>query len=158
MPSARRRNSLLIASPPRVRLARQGESTRMDKNSGVTLLVARLGVGAIFLISGVGKLAAWSATAAFAGSKGVPTVLLAAATAIEILGAISVLTGWKARWGAAGLVAFLVPVTLVFHNFSAYQGAEGQLQMVQFLKNVGIGGGLLAIFVVGPGALSVDAR
>ena len=130
----------------------------MDKNSGVTLLVARLGVGAIFLISGVGKLAAWSATAAFAGSKGVPTLLLAVATVLEILGAISVLTGWKARWGAAALVAFLVPVTLVFHNFWAYQGAEAQLQMVQLLKNVGIGGGLLAIFAAGPGALSVDAR
>jgi putative oxidoreductase len=130
----------------------------MEKNSGVTLLVARLGLGAIFLISGVGKLAAWSATAAFAGSKGVPTVLLAAATVLELLGAISVLTGWKARWGAAALVAFLVPVTLVFHDFWAYQGAEAQLQTIQFLKNVGIGGGLLAFFVAGPGALSVDAR
>jgi len=130
----------------------------MDKSSGVTFLVARLGVGAIFLISGVGKLAAWSATAAFAGSKGVPTVLLAAATVLELLGAISVLTGWKARWGAAALVAFLVPVTLVFHNFWAYQGAEAQLQTTEFLKNVSIGGGLLAIFAAGPGALSVDAR
>ncbi len=130
----------------------------MDRNSGVTLLVARLGAGAIFLISGVGKLAAWNATAAFAGSKGVPTVLLAAATVLELLGAISVLTGWKARWGAAALVAFLVPVTLVFHNFWAYQGAEAQLQSIQFLKNVSIGGGLLAIFAAGPGALSVDAR
>jgi putative oxidoreductase len=130
----------------------------MDKNSGVTLLVARLGVGAIFLLSGAGKLAAWSATAAFAGSKGVPTLLLAAATALEILGAISVLAGWKARWGAAALVAFLVPVTPTFHNFWAYQGAEAQLQMIQFLKNVGIGGGLLAIFAAGPGSLSVDAR
>jgi putative oxidoreductase len=130
----------------------------MDKNSGVTLLVARLGVGAIFLISGVGKLAAWSATAAFAGSKGVPTVLLAAATVLELLGAISVLFGWKARWGAAALVGFLIPVTLVFPNFWAYQGAEAQLQTIQFLKNVGIGGGLLAIVAAGPGALSVDAR
>jgi putative oxidoreductase len=130
----------------------------MEKNSGVALLVARLGLGAIFLISGVGKLAAWSATAAFAASKGVPTVLLAAATVLELLGAISVLTGWKARWGAAALVAFLVPVTLVFHDFWAYQGAEAQLQTIQFLKNVGIGGGLLAFFVAGPGALSVDAR
>jgi putative oxidoreductase len=130
----------------------------MGKNSGVTLLVGRLGLAAIFLISGFGKLAAWSATAAMAGSKGVPTALLAAATFLEILGAFSVVTGWKARWGAAALVAFLVPVTLVFHNFWAYQGAEAQLQTVEFLKNVSIGGGLLAIFAVGPGALSVDAR
>ena len=130
----------------------------MNRNSGGTLFVARLGIGAIFLISGLGKLAAWSATAAFAGSKGVPAVLLAAATALEILGAVSVLTGWKARWGAAALAVFLVPVTLVFHNFWAYQGAEAQLQTIQFLKNVSIGGGLLAIFAAGPGALSVDAR
>ena len=130
----------------------------MDKNSGVTLLVARLGVGAFFFISSIGKLAAWSATAAFAGSKGVPTALLAAATVLELLGAISVLTGWKTRWGAAALVAFLIPVTLVFHNFWADQGAEAQLQMIQFLKNVSIGGGLLAIFAAGPGALSVDGR
>jgi hypothetical protein len=40
----------------------------MDKHSGVTLLVARFGVGAIFLISAIGKLAARGATAAFAGS------------------------------------------------------------------------------------------
>jgi putative oxidoreductase len=85
-------------------------------------------------------------------------VLLAAATALEILGAISVLTGLKARWGAAALVVVLVPVTLVFHNFWAYQGAEAQVQTIQFLKNVGIGGGLLAVFAAGPGALSVDAR
>lgn len=130
----------------------------MDKHSDVTLLVARLGAGAIFLLSSVGKLAAWNATAAYAGSKGVPTFLLAAATALELLGGLSVLTGWKARWGAVALVVFLVPVTLVFHDFWAYQGAEAQLQMVQFLKNVGIGGGLLALFAAGPGALSVDAR
>ena len=61
------------------------------------------------------------------------------------------------RWIAA-LIAFLVPVTLVFHDFWAYQGAEAQLQTIQFLKNVSIGGGLLAIFAAGPGALSVDAR
>jgi putative oxidoreductase len=88
----------------------------------------------------------------------VPTVLLAAATVLEILGAISVLTGWKTRWSTAALVAFLLPVTLVFHDFWAYQGAEAQLQTIQFLKNVSIGGGLLAIFAAGPGALSVDAR
>jgi len=46
----------------------------------------------------------------------------------------------------------------VFHNFWAYPGAEVQAQLVNFLKNVAIGGGLMAILGVGPGALSVDAR
>ncbi len=49
-------------------------------------------------------------------------------------------------------------MTLVFHSFWAHQGAEAQLQMVQLLKNVSIGGGLLAIFSADPGALGVDAR
>lgn len=53
---------------------------------------------------------------------------------------------------------FLVPVTLVFHDFWAAQGAEVQAQMIQFLKNVAMGGGLLAIVAAGPGAFSVDAR
>ncbi len=131
---------------------------KMDKKTGVALLAARFGIGVIFLVSGLGKLAGWSGTVAYAGSKGVPEVLLAGATALEIFGAASLIAGWKTRWGAAALIAFLVPVTLVFHNFWAYQGAEVQLQSIQFLKNVSIGGGLLAVLGAGPGALSLDAR
>jgi putative oxidoreductase len=89
---------------------------------------------------------------------GVPPVLLAGAVALELAGAISLLTGWRARAGAVALIAFLVPVTLVFHAFWAAHGPEAQLQTAQFLKNVAIGGGLLAILAAGPGAVSVDAR
>jgi putative oxidoreductase len=130
----------------------------VDKQTGVALLGARIGIGLIFLVSGLGKLAGWSGTVAYARSKGVPEIALAAATALEILGAVSLLAGWKTRWGAAALIAFLVPVTLVFHNFWASQGAEVQQQSIQFLKNVSIGGGLLAVLGAGPGALSLDAR
>jgi len=130
----------------------------MDRKSSAALLAGRFGLGIIFLVSGLGKLVSWSGTAAFAGAKGVPEFLLAGATALEILGALSLLAGWKTRWGVAALVVFLVPVTLVFHDFWAAQGAEVQLQSVQFLKNVAIGGGLLAVLGAGPGAFSVDAR
>ncbi len=130
----------------------------MDRRTGFGMFAARLGVGTIFLVSAAGKLAAWSGTVAFAGSKGVPPALLAGATALELLGAVSLLLGWRARLGATALLAFLVPVTLVFHAFWAAQGAEVQLQTVEFLKNVAIGGGLLAVIAAGPGAVSVDAR
>jgi putative oxidoreductase len=130
----------------------------MDRKSSAALLAGRLGLGVIFLLSGLGKLASWRGTAAFAATKGVPEILLAGATALEILGALSLIAGWKTRWGIAALVVFLVPVTLVFHGFWAYQGMEAQLQSVQFLKNVAIGGGLLAVLGAGPGAFSVDAR
>jgi putative oxidoreductase len=130
----------------------------MTRKSSAALLAGRLGLSIIFLVSGLGKLASWRSTVAFAGAKGVPEILLAGATALEILGALSLVAGWKIRWGVAALVVFLVPVTLVFHDFWAYQGAEAQLQVVQLLKNVGIGGGLLAVLGAGPGAFSVDAR
>ncbi len=130
----------------------------MDKRSDVALLAGRFGLGAIFLVSGLGKLASWSGTVAYAGGKGIPAILLAGAVALEVVGGLSLLAGWKTRWGTIALLAFLVPVTLVFHGFWAYQGAEAQLQTIQFLKNLGIGGGLLVVLAAGPGALSVDER
>ncbi len=130
----------------------------MDKKPGVALLAARVGLGSIFLMSGLGKVANWNGTVAYAGSKGVPEVLLAGAAALAILGGVSVLAGWRTRWGVAALLAFLAPVTVVFHGFWGYQGAEVQPQLIQFLKNLSIAGGLLALGQAGPGAISVDAR
>jgi putative oxidoreductase len=121
-------------------------------------LAGRVGLGAIFLMSGAGKLAGWSGTAAYAGSRGVPEALLAAAVALELLGAASLLAGYRIRLGALALIAFLAPVTHVFHGFWAYQGAEQQLQLIHFLKNVSIAGGLLSVFATGPGAISLDER
>jgi putative oxidoreductase len=129
----------------------------MDTISKWAQLVGRVALGAIFMVSGLGKLAAWQGTAAYAGSKGVPEVLLAIATALEVLGAISLIVGFRARWGALALLVFLVPVTLVFHNFWAVPAAQQQMEMANFLKNLGIGGGLLIVFGRGAGAFSVDS-
>jgi putative oxidoreductase len=129
----------------------------MDTISKWAQLVGRVALGAIFIVSGLGKLAAWQGTAAYAGSKGVPEVLLAIATALEVLGAISLIVGFRARWGALALLVFLVPVTLVFHNFWAVPAAQQQMEMANFLKNLGIGGGLLIVFGRGAGAFSVDS-
>lgn len=130
----------------------------MDKKSSAALLAGRIGLSAIFLLSGLGKLAGWHGTVAYAAAKGVSEFPLAAATALEILGALSLATGLKTRWGVLALVTFLVPVTIVFHNFWAYQGPEAQLQTIQFLKNLGIFGGLFAVLGAGPGGFSFDAR
>jgi putative oxidoreductase len=130
----------------------------MERKSGLALLAGRIGLGAIFLVSGLGKLAGWSGAAAYAASKGVPQPLLAVATALELLGAISLLAGWRTRWGVTALLVFLVPVTVVFHAFWGIPAAEVQVQSVQFLKNASIAGGLLAILGAGPGAYSLDGR
>jgi putative oxidoreductase len=134
------------------------EDRRVDKKSSMVMVAARVGLGLIFLASGLGKLAGWSGTVGYAASKGVPEVLLAGAVALELFGAASLLLGWKTRWGVVALLVFLVPVTALFHGPWSAQGAEVQLQTIQFLKNLSIAGGLLAVASTGPGAFSVDAR
>jgi len=129
----------------------------MDVSQKWIRLIGRLALGAIFLLSVAGKLTNWSGTVAYAATKGVPQVLLAGATALELVGVILLVAGFKTRWGAAALLVFLLPVTLVFHNFWAVQGAAHHQQLVEFLKNVAIAGGLLVEFVAGPGAFSLDA-
>src|SRR6266852_1127066 len=104
----------------------------------------RVFLAVIFVLSGAGKLYTWKTTAAFAAAQGVPALALA--------GGLSLLTGYKLRWGVAALLVFLVPVTLVFHNFWAFQGEQQQLQLAMFLKNLAIAGGLLVVLSTQPAA------
>ena len=129
----------------------------MDVISKWAQVVGRVALGTVFLVSGLGKLAAWRGTVAYAGSKGVPEILLVIATALELLGAVSVVVGFRARWGALALLIFLVPVTLVFHNFWAVPAEQQQMEMANFLKNLAIGGGLLIVVGRGAGSFSIDS-
>lgn len=122
--------------------------------------VGRAALAAIFILSGISKLGSLGATAGYMAAKGMPFVgfFLACAIAIEVLGGLSVLLGWQARAGAAALAVFLVPATIIFHNFWAAPPAEAQVQMIMFLKNLSIFGGLVFLAANGPGAASLDAR
>jgi putative oxidoreductase len=130
----------------------------MDKKSSIVMVAARIGLGLVFLGSGLGKLAGWSGTVGYAASKGVPEFLLVGAVALELLGAASLISGWRTRWGVTALIVFLVPVTAVFHAPWTAQGADVQLQVIQLLKNLAIAGGLLAVGAAGPGLFSLDER
>jgi putative oxidoreductase len=124
------------------------------------LTAGRVLMSVIFLLSGVMKLMNWQQTADMMAAKDMPfvPVLLAAAAAVEILGGLSLLLGAGARIGALVLFVFLIPTTLVFHNFWAHSGAEQMNQMQHFLKNLTIMGGLLMIVGTGAGPLSFDAN
>ena len=85
------------------------------------LFIARLSIAAFFVAAGFGQLMAYDETAQYMVSKEftmIPLFLFGGA-AIEILGGIALIIGFKARWAAFILVAFLIPMTLIFHNFSA---------------------------------------
>jgi putative oxidoreductase len=128
----------------------------MDVISKWVQAVGRVALGAIFIVSGLGKLAHWRGTVAYSGNKGVSEILLVIATALELVGGLSVVVGFKARWGALALIIFLVPVTLVFHDFWAVPPEQQQMEMVNFLKNLSICGGLLIVLGRGAGAYSID--
>lgn len=112
----------------------------------------------IFLGAGIGKFLDVEGTTAYMASKGftmIPLFLYGAAT-VEILGALMLLLGYKTRFGATILFLFLIPTTLIFHNFWNNPPAEQMLQMMMFMKNIGIMGGLLYVIGAGPGSLSID--
>ena len=121
------------------------------------LLVGRILIALIFILSGFGKITGFAATAAYMTSKGMPSaeVLLVPAILIELGGGLLLVVGYKARWAALAIAAFLVPTTLIFHN---PLGPDAQAQMTQFLKNLSIMGGMLLVAAYGPGAWSVDRR
>jgi putative oxidoreductase len=116
-------------------------------------LAGRLLLAVLFLLSGLGKLGAYGATAAYMSSVGVPGVLLPAVIATEVLGALAIMLGWKTRTVAFLLAGFSLLTAIVFHlNFA------DQTQLTNFLKNVSIAGGFLLLVAQGAGPLSIDQR
>jgi putative oxidoreductase len=109
----------------------------------------------IFLVSGIGKLLDPAGTRQYMAAAGMPLTLLFLIGAIvfEFGGGLSLLVGCKARWGALALVLFLIPTTLIFHNI-----LSDASQQANFMKNLGIMGGLLMIYAYGPGKWSIDER
>lgn len=107
----------------------------------------------LFLLSGLGKLGAYTATAAYMSAAGVPGALLPAVIAIEIFGSLAIVLGWKTRVAALLLAGFSVLTALIFHNNLA-----DQTQMIMFFKNLSIAGGLLLLAANGAGPLSLDRR
>lgn len=120
-------------------------------------VMGRMLVGQIFIVSGLSKIGNWSGTAGYMASKGMPAIpiFLAMAILFEVGGGILLLIGSKARIGASALILFLIPTTLIFHNFWAYQGMDQQIQMINFMKNLAILGGLLLVISTHNRPLSV---
>jgi putative oxidoreductase len=119
------------------------------------MLAGRILTALIFLISGFSKIGNFSGTAGYMASKGmpVPGFLLVMAILIEVSGALLIITGFRARWGAWALLVFMIPATLIFHtDFS------DQNQVIHFLKNISMMGALLMIAASGPGPLSLDKK
>lgn len=115
--------------------------------------VARTLLGLIFVVSGANKIAGFEGTQQYMAEYGLPVtgLLLVGAILVEVAGGLSIILGYGARIGAAVLILFLIPATLIFHtDFSQ------QTQVVMFLKNLSIMGGLLLVLAHGPGQYSLS--
>jgi putative oxidoreductase len=119
----------------------------------VAELAGRVFLATIFLMSGVGKLGTFSATAAYMSSAGVSGDLLPVVIATEVLGAIAIIAGWKTRVVAFLLAGFTLLAALLFHNHFA-----DRMQVTMFMKNVAIAGGFLLLMANGAGRFSLDHR
>jgi putative oxidoreductase len=125
----------------------------MTASKDVSLLAARVLLGALFIVAGLGKLADVQGFAGYMASGGVPTFLAWPVILVEVLGGIAILVGFQTRVAALVLAAFTVAAAVLYHFAPA-----DQMQMTMFLKNFAIAGGFLALANIGAGRYSVDAR
>jgi putative oxidoreductase len=116
-------------------------------------LAGRILLATIFLLAGLGKLANPDATSGYMQAMGVSGALVWPTLLFEIGAALAIMVGWHTRAVALLLAGFcLVSGAIFHHNFA------DQVQMILFLKNVSMAGGLLLLVAGGASALSLDTR
>ena len=122
----------------------------MNKYSSV---VARILLAHIFVLAGMNKIMGYAGTQGYMEMMGVPGMLLPLVIILELGGGLALIVGWQARLMAYALAGFSIISALIFHHNLA-----DQVQMIMFMKNLAIAGGLLLIAEHGAGAYSLDNR
>jgi putative oxidoreductase len=117
--------------------------------------LGRLLIALIFVMSGLAKISDPAGTIAYIQSAGVPLapVAFGLATIVEVIGGLALIAGYRTRIAAAVLAIFALIAAAAFHNNLADQN-----QLIHFMKNIAITGGLLQVVAFGAGAFSLDHR
>lgn len=123
-------------------------------------VAGRVLLALVFILAGFSKFGGLEGTAGYIASKGLPMpAVLAFLTALlEVVGGLALAIGYQARLAAIALAAFTLLATFLFHNFWAMPAEQAFVQQLMFMKNLAITGGLLFVFSMGAGPLSVDSR
>ncbi len=116
-------------------------------------LAGRVLLAHIFLLAGINKISGYGGTQGYMEAMGVPGVLLPLVILLEIGGALALIAGWQTRLAAYALALFSIASALIFHSNLA-----DQIQMILFMKNWAMAGGLLVLAANGAGAVSLDNR
>ena len=125
----------------------------MENWKALANLIGRILLVLIFLQSGIGKVGNFEGTVKYMASHGMPlpTLFLIGAIFFELVGSITVITGYFTRFGALLLIIFLIPTTLIFHTHFT-----DPMQKIHFMKNVSMFGGCLILLTAGAGRFSLD--
>lgn len=136
-------------------------------------IIGRICISVIFIASGINKCLEWNETtggvdkalsewvqrsidnedfqSVFTQLLPYVDLLVICAIVLELGGGLMVLLGFKARLGGFLLFLFMIPTTLLFHSYWFYEDNVQQMQLVMFLKNLAIMGGLLYVIAFGSG-------
>jgi putative oxidoreductase len=136
-------------------LADAPNATASNLTSTLVPLVGRGMISAIFLLSGLSKIAAPAMTIGYIQSVGLPapSVAFGLSVFVELAGGLALLLGYRTRAVAAILALFSLVTAAVFHN-----ALGDQNQFIHFFKNIAMAGGLLHVVAFGGGRISLDAR
>jgi putative oxidoreductase len=117
--------------------------------------VGRVLISAIFILSGLSKLAAPAATIGYIQSVGLPlpSIAFGISAFVEIVGGIALVLGYRTRLVASVMFVFALATAVFFHHNFADQN-----QFIHFFKNIAIAGGLLHVVAFGGGRMSLDGR
>ena len=131
------------------------ETTPSSSYGDAAALAGRVLLAVLFLLSGIGKLTQPGMTLAYISAAGLPfpQLALVGSALIELGGGVALIAGYRTRVAAALLAVFSVLAALFFHS-----ALYDQNQLIHFLKNFAIAGGLLQVVAFGGGRLSLDAR
>ena len=125
----------------------------MNTQQNLADLLGRVLIAAIFLVAGLNKISGYDGTVGYMESMGGPGVLLPLVIALEVLGAVAIIVGWRTRLFAFLLAGFSVVSAVIFHR-----ALGDSMQFILFMKNVAMAGGFLFLVARGAGEWSLDAR
>ena len=111
-------------------------------------LLGRIIFGGYFVMAGLRHFTDWESMSGYAESSGVPmpTIAVMGSGLLLLAGGALVLLGYRVRLGAMLLVLFLVPVSIMMHDFWADTDPQmKQMNMVNFMKNMALTGAALMI-------------
>jgi putative oxidoreductase len=123
-------------------------------------LLGRIAIAALFLPAGLNKLMGVEGTTGYFSSLGLPAVaiLVWIVIAIEILGGVALILGYRTRLVAIALALFTLLASIAGHAFWAAPADAAFIAQLLFFKNIAIIGGLLVLASSGAGSISIDGR